>query len=647
MKGTLRAAPLAMLFLGVALFAANTVYGGGADLAHHYWVTAWLYDAGVTHAHPGYTTGVMGLYPEGSHVLAAAVGALVGSPLLGMHLVSLLSVALVWLSIGGLVAMLPSSGRWWAAGFLSLGLLLSAHEMPLRVQYHGWELIENYFYAQIVGQAVFWLLVWTTARAVLKRRSLLRTTAPVSIAAVVLTQVHVMPSVQLVGLLGLICLYNLVMRIQAGERGPDLLPPIAVASLTVVAVVLSPGFRAMREISLNDGAIVIPYVETVGDIVVLSLLALLAAAFLALFGRAAASGSPAVAAPLLMTAAATTAIAVPSLLQAVALQAGEGSPYAVKKYAFALLTCLLLAAALAVGALAVRLTSRRTDARPLPPLLALPSALALLAVGTVFLRPGAFTTGELLSLEDRVRAAHSVLLTEPGDNEVTYAVELPNSVPSLDYAFSLAPLGAIGPPDDLSMAVLVGAPLPVSAAGRRLLTGSGSPFALPGCVRGVPVHDLVLVDAGCWLEQSLHCNQVNHLRKGSVASLRLVSGFASPEPIGQWTEGNAASFRCRLPKELRGKQLRVSLDADAFLPLAESRQRVVVRTGGGATFKFEFESRQPQQPLEFVVPAPADGELVLDLSLPDAVSPQEAGLSLDARRLSLLVRSVAVEQVDS
>jgi hypothetical protein len=42
--------------------------------------------------------GAMAIYPHYAHALAAAVGSLVNSPVLGMHFVSLVAVLLVWSS---------------------------------------------------------------------------------------------------------------------------------------------------------------------------------------------------------------------------------------------------------------------------------------------------------------------------------------------------------------------------------------------------------------------------------------------------------------------------------------------------------------------------------------------------------------------
>jgi len=103
--------------------------------------------------------GEMNVYPRYAHLVAAAFERLIGSPLLGMHVMGLLAVILLWYAIASII-------RHEADDVLSVQtlLLLAALGLahPLRFPIHGNEMVVNYFFAQIVAQALMLLVlaVW-------------------------------------------------------------------------------------------------------------------------------------------------------------------------------------------------------------------------------------------------------------------------------------------------------------------------------------------------------------------------------------------------------------------------------------------------------------------------------------------------------
>ena len=118
------------------------------------------------------------------------------------------------------------------------------------------------------------------------------------------------------------------------------------------------------------------------------------------------------------------AIAAPFFAQLALLPAGEGSPYAVKKYAFGLITLLAVDLCVLVASL-VPLSARLPRAQTV---LSYVFGVALVVVATygVFSQPGrGYFTTQMVDLERRVEAVTSS--GDLGDDRRDYAVELVGS----------------------------------------------------------------------------------------------------------------------------------------------------------------------------------------------------------------------------
>jgi hypothetical protein len=117
-----------------------------------------------------------------------------------------------------------------------------------------------------------------------------------------------------------------------------------------------------------------------------------------------------------------------------------------------------------------------------------------------------------------------------------------------------------------------------------------------------------------------------------------VSGFSQPEEHGRWTVGNQAEIRCRMKEGQRPEMIRIN--ALAFVPV-DTSQRVTISVNGGKGHEFIFEG--PQVYSDLLIPVDAWNEDKLDIliSLKDARSPADVGLSVDSRKLGLNVKQVS------
>lgn len=644
----------AVLLLSLAgavalLLTRATFLGEGADVAHHHALVYWLAER---RAFPGpeESLGEMSFYPPGSHVVAAALGAVAGSTFAGMHAVSILALVALWSAVAGVVLAISGGRRWWALALLGMALLLNSPVGPFRLELHGRELVQNYFFAQLVGQAVFWAAAaWVAHTSVISWR---RTFVPVAAAAVIVTWVHVVAAVELVVLLGLMSLFRSRELWSRGERRRGLLSaPVLGALATGAAVLVSPGFVAMRSISTNDGALEVAYFNGMRDYVLLAVLVSSTSLLMVVASERGPRAFRASAVPVRTLGLLGWAIAAPCLAQAVALTGGEGSAYAVKKYAFGLLTVGVVQACVALAlllpaVLVAKPPALRWGSRPAPvPARALWNSLgswaaaALLSVGavvSVFEQPALYAPSQVDLLQQRVEALRADADLVAGD---VYAARLPEASPAIDYLVSISTLTA--PRDDVAAALFDEQPLPLGEGDSAVITAVGSPYDKKVCRRSQE-SDLVLVDASCLSLSAADCGPAIRFGAAGSVTRKQVEGFARAEAEGRWTNGARAAFTCDLPAGLGGQQVRVRLEGNPFLPDGVARQRLRVRVAGTEK-DYVFQPGVAPTAVELAVQAPSSGPLTIVLQTPDAVSPAELGLAAnDKRRLGYFVSSISV-----
>jgi hypothetical protein len=628
---------------GLAAIGARTLAaftGGGADMAHHYALVYWFTHHWTPPTADNSDMASMTDYPPAAHILAAQVGRLVDSPFRGMQLVAIAAVVSIWCAVAALITMLPNPRRWVALAALAGVLLLSTSAGPLEIQPHGFEIIGNFFFAQLVGQAFVWWAAWFSVRRQISERSWISTALPIAVAAVLSTTVHVLPAVELLLVVGCLAAAELLDRWRTGEvtlRSAAL--PIGLPAVTAVAVVLSPGFRAMRVLSENDGSLDVPYLGGVASYVGVALVVTVVS--LGFLLAPAVRGEPATAAVVRGLGFVGLAVAVPCLLQAALLAGSEGSPYAVKKYIFGLETVLLVDACVA-AAMLVPAGARTSSAGRPAWRVAATAALAVTATLVVFSYKGSgYPISRITTLERQVVAAATSEREDASDYK--YAVALPGSDPVIDYMFSISVLAA---PlnraiDELLVPLLRGDLLQPEHTSGELLTAGESPYDSEGCRRAGDGGPVVVVDAACWWSATRACRAVNHLGQAGLVVDPRLQGFSLAEPTGRWTEGRHASFRCALTDDDRRGVITIEVDGTAFLPAGVSRQRVTLAAGDRRN-AVALTRRNPHAVLRLVVPIPASRWLALTLTLPDAVSPQAAGVSADARELALFVSQIRI-----
>ncbi|MEZ3159109.1 hypothetical protein AB1K54_01040 [Microbacterium sp. BWT-B31] len=127
---------------------------------------------------------------------------------------------------------------------------------------------------------------------------------------------------------------------------------------------------------------------------------------------------------------------------------------------------------------------------------------------------------------------------------------------------------------------------------------------------------------------------------GGYSATMLGDGWSEPEEWGTWTDQARAEVSLRLPEDVQG-DMHLSLDVQAYVPPGHSPQRVLVHAGDTPLGEWVIGRATK---IEFAVPESAvvDGALALTFSLPDAISPADAGVSSDRRTLGVGLRSITL-----
>jgi len=610
----------------------DTGTSNSIDLAHNYVLA--LRIAQDWHLAPGdITMGEMNFYPAGSHTIAALVGMLFKSTFIGLQATAFAAVALAW---GALLWLLNTLERRTAlAASALLAVLLWANHAFLGLDLHGAEIMGNFFYPQMVAQALALLAIAIAVR--LDAGAPRAAVALFLVAAIYcVARVHLLPALELLGMLcGLALLHVLVLPRAARTRGA-LGAALAVAG-GLAAVLFNPAFAAMRKISEINGTLNLVLLSSKPALVLLCLAVLGAALFLLWMWQRDRIGARTLA----FLAAYGGSIALLCLLQLVLLQFGLGSDYAVKKYAFGLSSFLFISVAIVLGRL---LAARAAAAAPLPGLA--PGLVALVALAVAFTHCTRWVkqndNSDAVAIERQLLAMQNSRLGTPPAGKANVVVDLKDQSWTTNYLFSIA---LARTPRQLAMDhVLHSNELGALDQYHTIIsTRNASRYGFTDCDRAGS-GPLVMLDAACvakTIEAGKQCKRVvDFSERGKIVPFML-SGFSWPEPDKRWTEAATARFSC-VPAE---RFTTATLTLSPFLGGRHQHQRLAVSVNGGAPVRVDFQDSAELREVKLPLPQVAAGTpLVFTFELPDAASPKELGLSGDARRLGVALRSLSFDQ---
>lgn len=600
-----------------AVLSANRMLSISVDSSYHLQVMEVVRHAFIIPLQGHEWMAEMAYYPKLSHRFAGLFATLGWSHLNALLMAGVLSAAVAWLC-------LFEQARRISLTYLALALALSVANIYLTRGAFGGELIDNFFFPQIVGEGVN-LLALTGAVALLPRSRpayVVFATAAVAFCGCF----HLVPTLQLAGalmaMLGVVWLRD-ILRTRRFE-------PIGLVGLLTIpaAIVLNPFFAKMRFIAGNNGSLNLAAPVTMEGLAVVSVVLLILSAWVLLvelFRPADEEASGQADTATLMFAGLGAACGAAMLAQYALLKLkGDGSHYAVMKHAFGVFGVLAFVAPL--WGLTV-LRRRRVAAAPRPRLL---TAGLVVAAQTVvmlclFLRPSVFDVPRLNAIMEDIRQVR-VTRGVAGDAAMFSAAGVP---PITTYMGTIAMLQSSHGANVLSL-MADGRPDRVGDV-PHVVTLVGDAYDKPGCRIGAPIGSVVVVAGPCLEPPSLR------FKAGAAGAAYLREGWSDPEAGGVWADGRRSIVEAPVEawqRQLENPVLEVAMFA--FLPTPDATRTVIVSVPGSPPERFVF-NRQSAISHLYRIPlttqALSGATLRVTIETPDAQTPKSLGLGVDDRLL--------------
>jgi hypothetical protein len=135
-----------------------------------------------------------------------------------------------------------------------------------------------------------------------------------------------------------------------------------------------------------------------------------------------------------------------------------------------------------------------------------------------------------------------------------------------------------------------------------------------------------------------------HFAKGGNATGYLLAGWSQPEEWGVWSEGDYAALA--VPVQSSGSDLILELSGSGFVNAKCPQQLINVRVNEMPIGEILFTLDQPEGLRRLRIPVAAaqrePGGLLIEFRCENPMSPEVAGISEDARKLALSLRTLRI-----
>ena len=607
----------------------NYTYTGSYDMALHYDLVhsiAKHWSWPTFHPLPSQ----MEVYPPLAHYMAAIVGVMLHSPLLGMYAVAAGSMFGCYV----LLTRAVSAGSLLATGIaltiVAVGLAIGRRNYAVE----GFQTIYNFFYAQMVGDFVFLAFALWLSRSRLNWKKRLLVTAAVTF---ILGWLYLVTAVQValtyIVLEGLLLLRELLKT--RTFRLVQLTPTVSGVVILPLLIGLHPMFKLMASVSGNDGALPLEKIEHLVPQISLALVVMSLALGLLLPENSRWRK------PALFLAVAGGASGCAALAQFTALVLVKaGSNYAVKKYAFANVTLLIFSSAAIVGAL----IDRRQEVPKRPVVVALISCLAG-ATALAFL-PVSSTPDRVDHFARFQRAVNRFMASSavPAAARGHIVSKLSDYHAAVNHAETMVDL-AMDPNTSL-----VADQSDINAQDKNpatyaYMTDKAGTLPVRCLVPGSRYDIKVLVKISCVQDWNIAPHAPVVLTDMKFLPSSFVSGWSGNEGSGVWTLGKEAIYRMRF-EVAPAPTIRLTFSGPAYIPNKDYVQHVELYVGDLRVGGRAFTSASPSGDVtaEFPSSLLKNNEADVVIKLPDATSPAEQKLSGDTRVIAFFVTSISLDK---
>lgn len=598
----------AVVLMGLLLRFAPYFPNGSPDYILHFTLIDEIMQAGRIAPDAIERISVMALYPPISHWIAALGGWMFGSGLVGISLVTVAAAFFSWLLAARIVADTPVK----LALFLGAFLLLKETSSLV-----GWEVVNNFFYPQLVGDALYFLVLWY----LLATDRIFERSVVFIAAGIVAMWLQPLNAVQIVGA-GCTLLAVEAAKLWRLHRVLPLRYALAALVAVVVAgiaIVAHPEFALMREIATNNGALEFRYHSILLVAAGCAALCALNAVRYVFFNGERADA--------IVSSAGLAACAL-TLAQFLAWKYhGDGSPYAIKKHMFIVMTVGMMNAVRLVAAFVDRFprSGQRVTAYATPFVAAYVSTFVLQG----FTQPLAPTV-RALAYARQIAAFQFPKINE--QNTVLWDEKLPllsNALVSrIAFRHQLNYQWWAG------MKITEGVQYSVVRRTAASEMNCPHPYAM--------TDEYVVVDTPCLslyrLGETLDFSSAGNGRQYEAR------GWSFAEPWGTWALARPAAFiNLTLPANTNGP-LELAADTMAYISKSHDRQTVIVEVNGRDVATWQFDQASATGIRTAIIPS----ELVIGrklnivLKAPTAVTPRQDGGPPDDRLLGIGLKTLIV-----
>ncbi len=628
--------------VGLVLWLRTTWTAGTTeDLAHHVALTSLLAGRWQDSAPLVAALQELAHYPVGAHGLAALLAQVLEPPLLATNALAWLALLLCYAALLRLMAALS-----WGALLLSAAGVLAVFGLQGRAGVLlGGEIVFNYHFAQLVGEALYCAALLLLARRGRPDRPATALAALVGCGLLLLF--HILPALHLAVAFACWLLIAGCWGWIAWRRLAWLLPGFLL--LLAGGAAISPDFAAMVTYYRDSGVggIAVGFHRPLLVALALAGGVALLVSWLVLRGWRRSLVQDARSRALAVLLAATTAAAGLFVAQYATLRLGFGEGvYSTYKHLFLLATLALLLTA----ALPAALSATARQPRPASgnwPALRLPASLLLATTLTLLLpaqlrdlRPAAAAFQAAHGFRIQVLPPEALGTTLVADSELT---------PILAYGVALAEFAL--PRDIAARWLYSGQPVPPGPAARfamvpsELAAGRPGDCVLPGGVS--PTYTLVRYDCYALAAQYPRLDQRLGFGRNEPGLRLLGPGWGIARQEGTWNEAPEAQLRLLPPLGVDPDQpLRLTFELLPFLPDQSVLQRVDLRVDGRLLATWQFDAMAPSE-VEALLPAgafAASTALTLTFVMGAPGSPAEGGRRDDPRQLGIMLRGLTVSR---
>jgi hypothetical protein len=634
--------PLGLSAVMAAIFVAlhlDSFWSGSVDLAHHYALAYRISEQWFPLTVNDPTLGEMNLYPKGAHIVAALLGRLLGSVFLGVHLTSLIALATIWMSLAAMLHYLP--GRRGAFALIAMGGLVALNAATVNLDLHGHEIIDNFFYSQLVGEALLYAGA-VTAMLVERRFGTLRTCFALILLMLVIASVHLLPAVAMLGLiLGLLGIKILRSIAEKSASFRTVTPAAAMAAASIAALALHPSLSVFSSIAENNGGLDLSPVSYPTGLISLAILLLLTSTTtLVIWIRSARDDEPS----LKYLALLGLSIGLLCLSQYALNLHGKGSDYAVKKYVFCILSLLLIQLSALFGWLLSQPFRNRgflmKNGAPLSTIILLASLL--IALSNAVPKAPRLDVSDIMRSERQLISVADSQLPSPTDRKENIIIGVDRN-PAFNYMFSLA-ITRTERTFAIEDVLIDSGVTDFERYSYIVSLGSDPLYGSSGC--DTYAHGSISVVASqCVAARAVAARQCKQdfdfSLKGSIPN-GMISGFSGAEQSSRWTQEKHASFTCINTDGAPVTTLKMEITP--FLNGNLTSQRIEVILNGKMLHKTRiFGNTSEIHPINIIIPSEMQArEYKIEFNMPDAISPHELGLSADGRQLGFSFKSLSL-----